>query len=79
MTEFDVSHTTSFLPVWCVSITLSCTIVELCECDVTKYRDLEILANSRSLEMASFGRSYTNSYSFSIVTMAISCIVAEIK
>jgi len=34
---------------------------------------------SRLLEMAPFDRSHTNSYSPSIVTMAISCIVCEIQ
>ena len=32
-----------------------------------------------SLEMAAFARSRTSSYSSSVVTMAISCIVFEIK
>jgi len=42
--------------------------------------DLErTLVRSRSLEMASFDRSHTSSYSPSMVSMAISCIVCEIK
>jgi len=38
-----------------------------------------VRVRSRSLEMEPFDRSYTSSYSPSIVTMAIFCIVCEIK
>jgi len=38
----------------------------------------EVRVRSRSLEMAPFDRSHTSSYSPSIVTMAIFCIVCEI-
>ena len=34
---------------------------------------------SRSIEIASFGRSHTSSYSSSIATVALTCIVSEIK
>ena len=46
-----------------------------------KYRDLEIYVrgHSRSLEMAPFDRPHTSFYSSSIATMAVSCIVFEIK
>jgi len=47
---------------------------------VKEWPDLEnrVRVHSRSLEMAIFDRSPTSSYSPSIVTMAISCIVCEI-
>jgi len=47
---------------------------------VKEWCDLEnrVKVLSRSLEMAQFDRSHTSSYSLSIVTMAISCIVCEI-
>ena len=47
---------------------------------VKKWPDLEnmVRVHSRSLEMAPFDRSCMSSYSPSIATMAISCIVCEI-
>jgi len=47
---------------------------------VKKWCDLanRVRVRSRSLEMAPFDRSYTNSYSPSVATMAISCTVYEI-
>ena len=43
--------------------------------------DLEVWdrAHSRSLELAPFDRSHTSSHWHSIVTMALSCIISEIK
>ena len=47
---------------------------------VKEWPDLEnrVRVHSRSLEIAPFDRPHTSSYSPSIVTMAISCIVCEI-
>jgi len=47
---------------------------------VKEWRDLknQVRGRSRSLEMAPFDRSHTSSYSTSVVTMAIFCIVCEI-
>jgi len=44
-------------------------------------RDLKMLVRgrSRSLKMAPFDRSHMSSYSSSIVTVAVSCTVFEIK
>ena len=55
--------------------------VAVCEIfSVKEWCDLEnrVRVCSRLLEMAPFDRSHTSSYSPSIVTMAISCIVCEI-
>jgi len=55
--------------------------VAVCEIfSVKEWCDLEsrVRVRSRSLEMTPFDRSLTSSYSPSIVTMAISCIVCEI-
>jgi len=55
--------------------------VAVCEIfSVKEWYDLEnrVRIRSRSLEMAPFDRSHTSSYSPSIVTITISCIVCEI-
>ena len=59
-------------------MTVSAVILEIFS--VKEYPNLEnrVRVHSRSLEMAPFDRSRTNSYSPSIATMAISCIVCEI-
>ena len=58
-------------------------VVSVAVCDifsVKEWCDLEngVRVRLRSLEMAPFDRSHTSSYSPSIVTMAIFCIVCEI-
>ena len=62
-----------------VSIALSCTICELF--DVEKYRYLEIWVkiHSKSLKLVLFKSLGAVSYSPSIITMALSCIISEIK
>ena len=59
-------------------MTVSAVILEIFS--VKEYPDLEnrVRVHSRSLEMAPFDRSCMSSYSPSIATMAISCIVCEI-
>ena len=55
--------------------------VAVCEIfSVKEWCDLEnrVRVRPRSLLMAPFDRSHTSSYSPSIVTMAISCILCEI-
>ena len=56
--------------------------VAVCEIfSVKKWCELEnrVIVRSRSLEMAPFDRSHTSSYSPSVATMAISCIVCEMQ
>ena len=63
------------------SIVIMAVSVAVCEISsVKEWCDLEnrVRVCSRSLEMAPFARSHTSSYSRSIVTMAISCIVREL-
>ena len=55
--------------------------VTVCEIfSVKEWCDLEnrVTIRSRSMEMAPFDRTHASSYSPSIVTMALSCIVCEI-
>ena len=58
-------------------------VVSVAVCEMFSVKEWCDLKNrgsvrSRSLKMAPFDRSHTSSYSPSIVTMAISCIVCEI-
>ena len=48
-------------------------------CDLEIYRMVPFPMTSKLLEMSPFDRSRTSSYSSSIVTMAVSCTVFEIK
>jgi len=72
--SFDVVSYLSSLETVAVSVAV-CEIFS-----VKEWCDLEnrVRVRSRSLETAPFDRSHTSSYSPSIVTMAISCIVCKI-
>jgi len=61
-----------------VTMTVSAVILKIFS--VKEYPDLEnrVGVHSRSLEMAPFDRSDMSSYSLSIATMAIYCIICEI-
>ena len=62
-----------------IIIILSCTVVELF--DVEQYRDFEIWVrgHSRSFKLIQFESLAAVYYSPSMVTMALSCIIFEIK
>jgi len=72
MGPFDRSHTTFY---WSaiVSIAPCCTIFELFNLEIW------VRAHSRSFKLVLFESLDGVSYSFSIVTMALSCISSEIK
>jgi len=62
----------------------SLSIVTVAVCEIFSVKECFDLGNrvrvrSRSLEIAPFDRSHTSSYSPSIVTMVMSCIVYEIQ
>ena len=61
-----------------VTMAISAAVLEIFS--VKEWCDLEnrVMVRSRTFEMAPFDRPHTSSYSPSIVTMAIACIVCEI-
>jgi len=64
-----------------LSIVTMAVSVAVCEIfSVKEWCDLEnrVRVRSRSLEIAPFDKSHTSSYSSSIVTIAISCIMCVI-
>ena len=68
----------SFLYMYSPSVvTMAVSVAVFEPFSVTEWCDLEntVRVRSKSLKMATFDRSHRSSYSFSIVTMSISCIV----
>ena len=75
MVPFESLGTVSYSPSTMAVSVAVCEIFSVKEwCELENW----VRVRSRSLKLAPFDRSRTSSYSPSIVTMAISCIVCEI-
>jgi len=76
---FESLGTVSYSPS-IVTVAVSLAVCEILSAKEWCYLENRVRVRSRSLEIAPFDRSqsHTSSYSPSIVTMAISCIVCEI-
>ena len=77
MAPFDRPYTTFFWSI--VNIALSCTVFSVIWHWVISYLEICFIGHSRSFKLVLFERLGAVFYSSSIVTMAVSCIICEIK
>jgi len=74
-----VSGLTSLHVIGLNNMCLSCSVNDICSVEYWCDLEISVRGRLRSIEMVPLDKSRTSSYSLCIVTVAVSCIIFEIK